>query len=81
MISTVARHRVGLIILTDDMRALTAWGAASLDDLYVELTPGPMMQSLFLSSRRIGLPPVATSRAHFVQPEEFAVHRLLGRLR
>jgi error-prone DNA polymerase len=77
LIRTVARHRLGLIILTDDEPALHAWSQDSSQDLYVELTPGPAMHGTLDLSRRMQLPPVATTRAHFVRPDEFAVHRLL----
>ncbi len=77
LIEAVARHRKGLIILSDDPQALTTWGNESPEDLYVELTPGPTMQRLLTFSRRINLPSVATNCVHFVHPQEFAVHRLL----
>ena len=37
------RYRSGLILITDDEQALTAWAQESPEDLYVELTPGPAM--------------------------------------
>jgi error-prone DNA polymerase len=76
-IETVARHRAGLIILTDDERAIQAWSQDSSQDLYVELTPGPSMHDALALSRRRHLPPVATNRVHFIRPHEFSVHRLL----
>lgn len=76
-IQTVARHRDGLIILSDDVTALTVWRQDSAEDLYVELTPGPTMQEAVTVSRRLGLPPVATTRASFLQPGDYQAHRLL----
>ena len=76
-IEAVGRYRAGLILITDDEQALTAWAQTSIEDLYVELTPSPMMHQALAFSRRTGLPPVATSRARFVKPDEIAVHRLL----
>ena len=76
-ISTVARHRAGLVILSDDCAALTAWRQDSDEDLYVELTPGPMMQEAVAFSRQSGLPPVATTRAFFLRPADYHAHRLL----
>jgi error-prone DNA polymerase len=76
-VAAVARHREGLIVFTDDETALLAWAKESRQDLYVELTPGPAMQSALLFSRRIGLPPVATNRVHFSRREDFATYRLL----
>ena len=76
-IRTVARHRAGLIVLTDDEPALRMWSQESPQDLYVELTPGPAMHDALTFSRLMHLPPVATNRAHFVRPDEFSIHRLL----
>ncbi|MET0514393.1 MAG: DNA polymerase III subunit alpha [Nitrospiraceae bacterium] len=76
-IETVTRFRRGVILLTDDEPALSAWSQDSQEDLYVELTPGPSMHHTLLVSRRMNLPPVATNRVHFVRPDEFSVHRLL----
>ena len=76
-IATVARHRTGVIILSDDQAALTAWREDSTEDLFIELTPGPDMAKALTFSRRSGLPPVATTRAQFLQPSEYQVHRLL----
>ncbi len=76
-IETVARHREGLILLTDDKPALTAWAEDSAEDLFVELSPGPTMHDTWRFSRSAGLAPVATNRVAFAEPNEFAVHRLL----
>lgn len=76
-LEAVRRYRAGLIVLTDDEPALTAWVQDSSEDLYVELTPGPAMEQALACSRRTGLVPVATNRARFLQPNGFAVHRLL----
>jgi error-prone DNA polymerase len=77
LIQTVARYRQGLIILSDDPQALLTWRQESTQDLYVELTPGAMMHEALAVSRRSHLPPVATTRAQFVDPRQFAVHRML----
>ncbi len=76
-IAAIARYRSGLIILTDLEPALAVWARDSRQDLYVELTPGPSMQSTLRFSRRTDIPPVATTRAYFTGPEDFATHRLL----
>jgi len=73
----VSRFRDGLIVATDDESALLIWAAESRDDLYVELTPGPVMHHTLLLSRRLGLPPVATNRVYFSRAEEYSTHRLL----
>ena len=77
VIESVAQHRAGLIILSDDAPALRAWRAASCDDLYVELTPGPQLHHAVALSRQLGLPPVATTSAAFLHPADVQAHRLL----
>ena len=73
----VAQHRAGLIILSDDQAALAEWHQQAAEDLFVELTPGPDMAEALAFSRRSGLPPVATTRAQFVTPSGYQLHRLL----
>ena len=76
-IGTVALHREGLVVLADDMTALTVWKQDEVKDLNVELTPGPEMHEAIVASRRLGLPPVATTRASFLRPADYYAHRLL----
>ena len=76
-IETVARHRTGLVLLSDDPVAVTAWQAESTKDLYIELTPGLTLQDTVAVSRRLRLPPVATTRAAFLHPIDYQAHRLL----
>ncbi len=76
-IESVTQHRTGLVILSNDPVALTAWQAESRNDLYVELTPGSALQETVALSRRLRLPPVATTRAAFLQPADYQSHRLL----
>ena len=76
-IGAVARYRAGLMILSDDLPALTAWRQDSTEALYVELTPGPDLHEALAFSRRTGLPPVATTRAMFLRPADYQAHRLL----
>ena len=76
-IASVQERRKGLIILSDDLSALTAWKRHSPSDLYVELTPGALMHQALAFSRRTRLPPVATNRVHFVTPQEFPLHQIL----
>jgi error-prone DNA polymerase len=77
LVSAVATHRHGLIILSDDVTALRAWKKDSDEDLYVELTPGSMMHEALAFSRSVNLPPVATTRARLLQRKDYALHRLL----
>jgi len=76
-ITTVAQHRVGLVVLSDDWSALNAWRADSKEDLYVELTPGPTLADAVALSRAQQLPPVATTRAQFLSAADYQAHRLL----
>ncbi|MBS0156137.1 MAG: DNA polymerase III subunit alpha [Nitrospira sp.] len=76
-IKTVAQHRTGLVLLSDDPVAMTAWQVESRDDLYVELTPGSTLADAVALSRRLMLPPVATTRASFLHPSDYHPHRLL----
>src|SRR6185503_9646120 len=76
-IGTLTRHREGLVILSDDLSALTVLKQDAVEDLYVELTPGPELHEAVAISRRLGLPPVATTRASFLQPADYHMHRLL----
>ncbi|MFO0778342.1 MAG: DNA polymerase III subunit alpha [Nitrospira sp.] len=76
-IQTVAQLRTGLVLLSDDPVALTAWQAESGEDLHVELTPGLALSDAVALSRRLKLPPVATTRASFLHPTDYQAHRLL----
>ncbi|MBK9949298.1 MAG: DNA polymerase III subunit alpha [Nitrospira sp.] len=76
-IETVTQHRSGLVLLSDDPVALLAWQEDSRDDLYVELTPGPALHEAVSLSRRLRLPPVATTRVAFLRPADYQAHRLL----
>ncbi len=76
-IAAVQTHRRGLIILSDDLSALTIWKRHSPADLYVELTPGTLMHQALAFSRRTNLPPVATNRVHFLSPKDFPLHQTL----
>lgn len=76
-IQTVAQLRAGLVILSDTECALSAWQEESKEDLYVELTLGPALAEAVAFSRAHKLPPVATTRAHFLMPSDYQAHRLL----
>jgi error-prone DNA polymerase len=73
----VRTYRHGLIILSDDLDAMQQWKHDSREDLFVELTPGAMMHQALAFSRAAELPPVATTRAHFLHPRHHALHRVL----
>lgn len=73
----VSRYRDGLIVITDDKAALTAWTKESRQDLYIELTLGPSMHEVLRFSRHTGLPSVATNRVYFAHANDFSTHCLL----
>lgn len=77
LIATVERYRAGLLILSDDLPALTAWQKNAKENLYVELTPGADLHEAVIFSRRSELPTVATTRAAFLHPSDFGGHQLL----
>src|SRR5581483_8314883 len=76
-IDAIARHRRGVIVISDDLAAVKTWSEASREDIYVELTPGPRMHEAVKFARALKLPPVATNKVHFVKAEDYALHRLL----
>lgn len=73
----VRTYRHGLIILSGDLETMQQWKHDSREDLFVELTPGAMMHQALAFSRAAELPPVATTRAHFLDPAHHALHRVL----
>ena len=73
----VRTYRHGLIILSDDLEALQQWKKDCREDLFVELTPSAMMHQALAFSRAADLPPVATTRAHFLHPNHYVIHRVL----
>jgi len=75
--SAIARHRDGLCVLTDDAGTLKSLKRVSPQDLFVELSPGHQMHRALALARDMGLPPVATTRALLLDPEEHALHRVL----
>ncbi len=77
LVSAVAAHRTGLILLSDDVAAMQRWKRDSPADLYVELTPGELMHQALAFSRQSQLPPVATCRTRFLRPEDVVLHRVL----
>lgn len=76
-LTSVSRYRDDLIVITDDEAALTIWAKESRQDLYVELTPRPLMYETLRFSRQTGLPPVATNRVYISHAQDFSTHRLL----
>ncbi|WP_020676921.1 DNA polymerase III subunit alpha [Geopsychrobacter electrodiphilus] len=74
---SLIRYRRGLIVISDVPAILTPLRHQSSKGLFVELSPGHQMHRALALSRESGLPPVATSRALFLAPEDFELHRVL----
>jgi error-prone DNA polymerase len=76
--AAIARWRSGLLVISDDPEILTPLcrdGSAA--GLYVELSPGHGMERALAIARRLGLPPLATSRAVLLAPEDLELQRVL----
>ncbi|KIH77249.1 DNA polymerase III, alpha subunit [Geoalkalibacter ferrihydriticus] len=69
--------RRGLTVLSDDAAVLMPLRRQSRANLYVELSPGHQMHRALALSRELGLPPVATSRAVLLEPQDYEIHRVL----
>ncbi len=75
--SSLIRYREGLCVLTDDGEVLKRLKRDSPEDLFVELSPGHQMHQALALSRSTGLPPVATTRATFLDAGDHDLHRVL----
>jgi error-prone DNA polymerase len=75
--SAIAQYRNGLCILTDNASILRYLKKGSPDNLFVELSPGHQMHRALALARDTGLPPVATTRALLLDPEDHTLHRVL----
>ncbi len=72
------REREHLFVLSDGTQLLEALGGHNgTSQLYIELNDPARESRLLEFSRRSGLPVVATNDVHFVEPSDFALHRLL----
>ncbi|UCF31541.1 MAG: DNA polymerase III subunit alpha [bacterium] len=74
--SLLDRHD-GLHILTDDPGVVKPLKRTARDRLHVELSPGHDMHRALALSRETGLPPVATTRAVLLHPDDLFLHRVL----
>jgi len=70
-------HRQGLVVLSDDGALLSRLKRQDPGDLYVEMSPGHSMHNALALSRRLKLPPVATSRAVLIGNGDYHLHRVL----
>ncbi|HDQ00080.1 MAG TPA: DNA polymerase III subunit alpha [bacterium] len=72
------RYQEGLIVLTEHISLLNSLRSnLPENNLFVEVLPGPRRLSLLNYARKSAIPPVATNNVHFINPEDFALHRLL----
>src|SRR4030042_3091497 len=70
-------RREGLVIFSDDFRLLKALKKESMEDLFVEMSPGYNMHRCLSFSRSSGIPPLATNRVYMVSKEPLRFHRIL----
>src|SRR5512140_863221 len=71
------RYRRGLVVITDDRRVIAPLRRDSDEALFVELSPGHALHRALAVARELKLPPVATSHALLLQPEDLHLHRVL----
>ncbi len=70
------RRRSGLLVLSDDPHVLAPLRRQSPEGLFVELSPGHGMHKALALARELRLPPLATSRAVFLNAGDFPLHRV-----
>ncbi|MEZ4599125.1 MAG: DNA polymerase III subunit alpha [Syntrophotaleaceae bacterium] len=73
----LAARRKGLFVISDDAVLLEQLVQRDRDGLHVELSPGHGPETALKLARRLGLPPVATSRALLLHPGDYLLHRTL----
>jgi error-prone DNA polymerase len=74
----LCEDRENLIVISDQIPLLRALGRQNgTSDIYVELNNPQAEPPLVEFSRTSGIPLVATNDVYFVDPSDFAVHRLL----
>jgi len=77
LIKTLGEKREGLVIFSDDFRLLKVLKKDSIEDLFVEMSPGYNMHGCLAFSRQSGIPPLATNRVYMLREEQFRFHRIL----
>lgn len=77
LVEALQTWRDGLFILSDDAVLLERLAQQTCNGLFVELSPGHDMEKTMALVRQLDLPPVATSRAVFLQDEDVKIHRVL----
>ena len=74
---SLQKYRRGMTILSDDEELMTVLRRQSVQHLYIELSPGHQMHRALALSKKLNLPPVATSRAVLLEPDDFEIHQLV----
>jgi error-prone DNA polymerase len=77
LINALRERREGLVTFSDDFRLLKALKKGSMEDLFVEMSPGYNMHKCLAFSRASGIPPLATNRVYMVAKDQFKFHRIL----
>ncbi|MFC1867470.1 DNA polymerase III subunit alpha [Thermodesulfobacteriota bacterium] len=77
LIRALVERREGLIIFSDDFRLLKALKRDSIQDLFVEMSPGYNMHRCLAFSRLSGIPPLATNRVCLINEDQFRPHLIL----
>jgi len=77
LIRGVTEKRGGLIIVSDDFSLLKSLKRDSMEDLFVEMSPGYNMHRCLAFSRASGIPPLATNRVYMTTKDRFRLHRIL----
>jgi DNA-directed DNA polymerase III PolC len=77
LIKSLKEWREGLIVFSDDFALLKALKKDSVEDLFVEMSPGYNMAGCYAFSRQSGIPPMATNRVYLVEKDQFSWHRVL----
>jgi error-prone DNA polymerase len=75
--AALKERRRGLILFSDDFSLLKALKKESVDDLYVELSPGYDSARAYAFSRQSDIPPLASNRVYLTRPEQFGLHLIL----
>jgi len=77
LIRALREGREGLVVFSDDFRLLKALKRDSMEDLYVEMSPGYQMAACHAFSRKTGIPPLATNRVYMIRKDQFRLHLIL----
>jgi DNA polymerase III alpha subunit len=77
LVRAIGQRRDGLIIFSDDFTLLKALKRDSMEDLFVEMSPGYQMSRCHAFSRKTGIPLLATNRVYMAGENQFWLHRIL----